>query len=78
MRADLQRRLGALEQHLRLSADTLPAVVYDRPDDGRLRFIWAGWQNNGECKTWNRSSGIEIPSDLKYLIRRFDLPRPSV
>ena len=77
MRTDWKRRLGALEHKFLPVPDGLPAVVYGQREDGKRCFLWAGWQHDGKCKEWNRSSGTDLPEDLKQLIRKYDLPRPS-
>ena len=76
MRTDWRRRLGALERKFLPVPDGLPAVVYGLREDGKRCFLWAGWQHDGKRKEWNRSSGEDLPEDLKQLIRKYDLPRP--
>ena len=77
MRTDLKHRLGALEHKFLPASDGLPAVVYGLREDGKRCFLWAGWQHNGESKEWSRSSGTDLPDQLKQLIQKYDLPRPS-
>ena len=77
MRTDLKHRLGALEHKFLPAPDAFPVVVYELREDGKLCFLWAGWQHNGESEEWSRRSGTDLPDQLKQLIQKYDLPRPS-